>query len=190
MNIDNAIKTLREFYLSQKRLPSYEEMKDLFGFSSKRTGFTWANKLIELGIIEKDHKGKLVPKNLFSIPMLGVIKAGHPMTAESVHEGDALDLYQFLLGMPAGIFSLTVKGDSMIEEGIHEGDIVIIDKTKTPRNGDVVAACVDNEWTVKYFHRDNGSVCLIPANKKYPVIYPKYSLTIGGVVISVIRKYH
>ena len=77
----------------------------------------------------------------------------------------------------------------MIDEGIYEGDIVIIDKKRDPANGDIVTACVDNEWTVKIFQMREGRVSLIPANKKYPVIEPKDSLEIGGVVVSVIRSY-
>lgn len=188
MTIETAIKQLKAFYLEQKRLPSYHEMKDLFGFSSKRTSFTWAKKLIDAGILGKDSKGKLFPKGLFEIPMLGVIHAGVPMSADTMVD-ESLDLYEYLLNMPGNIFSLKVRGDSMIEEGINEDDIVIVEKGKQPINGDVVAACVDGDWTVKYFYKDEKGVVLIPANPKYKKIYPQESLTIGGVVISVIRKY-
>ena len=188
MTVDTAIKKIRGFYLEQKRLPSYQEMKEVLGFSSKRTSFMWAKKLIDAGILGKDSKGKLFPKGLFEIPMLGVIRAGVPMSADTMVD-ESLDLYEYLLNMPGNIFSLKVRGDSMIEEGINEDDIVIVEKGKQPINGDVVAACVDGEWTVKYFYKKEGSVALIPANPKYKNIYPKESLTIGGVVISVIRKY-
>lgn len=188
MTLDLAVKKIREFYVDQKRLPSYHEMKELLGFSSKRTSFTWAKKLIEAGFLAKDHTGRLIPKGLFQIPMLGVIPAGIPMTVDHTLD-ESVDLYEYLLNIPSNIFSLRVKGDSMIEEGINEGDIVIIEKGKEPIIGDVVAACVDGEWTVKYFFKEKGTVVLIPANPKYNKIYPKESLTIGGVVISVIRKY-
>jgi SOS-response transcriptional repressor LexA len=78
----------------------------------------------------------------------------------------------------------------MIDALIGEGDKIIVDPSREAKNGDIVAAIVDNEWTVKYFYRRNGKVELVPANKQYPVIYPKESLEIGGVVISVIRKYY
>lgn len=103
---------------------------------------------------------------------------------------DAIDVYDYLLNRSGTIFSLTVKGDSMIDEGIHEGDIVIVEREREPRNGDVVAAQVDGEWTVKYYQNAYGEVSLHPANKNYPVIVPRESLEIGGVVVSVIRKYH
>jgi repressor LexA len=188
MNLENAITKFRKFYTSEKRLPTHEEICQIFNFSSKNASFYLVNKLIEAKIVEKDQKGRLTPKNLFAIPQLGIIKAGHPMAAEITH--DTIDLYQYLLDIPGSVFSLTVKGDSMKDEGITEGDIVIIEKGRTPKDGDVVAACVDNEWTVKYFRTINGHVALVPANENYQPIFPKESLTLGGVVISVIRKYH
>ncbi len=190
MTIETAVKKIREFYLEQKRLPSYNELAQVLGFSSKKTSFTWAKKLIDEGFLGKDGKGKLFPKGLFAVPMLGTIRAGVPSMAEHTLD-ESLDLYEYLLDMPGGIFSLKVRGDSMKEEGINEDDIVIVEKGREPIKGDVVAACVDGEWTVKYFFRDKASqVILIPANPKYKNIYPKESLLIGGVVISVIRKYH
>src|SRR5258708_30481877 len=149
MTIDQAVKKIREFYLGQKPLPYYQEMMTLLGFSSKKTSFMWAKRLIEAGFLEKDRQGKLLPKNLFAIPMLGVIRAGNPMMAET-QDYQSLDLYHFLLNMPGEIFSLTVRGDSMIEEGIHDGDIVIVEKGKESRNGYVFAACVVGQWTWKY----------------------------------------
>lgn len=160
----------------------------MFGYSSKNAAVYLVNKLVEADILEKDEKGKLLPKKLFHIPHLGVIKAGYPAPIEA-SLGDSIDFYEYLLGVPGDIFSLTVKGDSMIDEGIHEGDIVIVEKDVTPRNGDVVAAYVDGDWTVKYFHQERGDVSLVPANSAYPVIRPTAELLIGGVVVSVIRKY-
>lgn len=189
MNLDIAVQKIRKFYKIQKRLPSYQEICEIFNYSSKNASVYLVNKLIEAGILEKDEKGKLLPKTLFHIPHLGVIKAGFPTAAES-QLGDSIDFYEYLLDMPGEIFSLTVHGDSMTDAGIHEGDIVIIERDRSPVNSDIVAAIVDGEWTVKYFFRKNGVVSLVPANEKYPIIKPQESLAIGGVVASVIRKYH
>src|SRR5258708_7033525 len=95
MNLESAITKLRKFYTSEKRLPTHEEMCQIFNFSSKNASFYLVNKLIAAGIVEKDHKGRLTPKNLFVIPQLGIIKAGHPTAAETTD--DTLDLYQYLL---------------------------------------------------------------------------------------------
>ena len=77
----------------------------------------------------------------------------------------------------------------MIEAHIDDGDKVIIDPNRTVKNGDIVAAIVDNDWTIKYYHNIEGRIELRPANKKYPIIYPQESLVIGGVLRAVIRKY-
>lgn len=188
MDLTKAIETIRKFFVQHKRMPSYQEIAYLFNYATKASSQHLVKKLIEQGVLDKDENGKLTPKNLFTIPNLGIIKAGYPTVADMQH--DAIDVYDYLLNRPGTVFSLTVKGDSMIDEGIHEGDIVIVEREREPRNGDVVAAQVDNEWTVKYYQNMYGEVTLIPANKNYPVIKPRESLEIGGVVVSVIRKYH
>jgi len=189
MNIDEAIKKIREFYIEEKRPPSYSELCQIFNYSSKAPAQYLVNKLIEAGILEKGDKGKLLPKNLMAIPHLGTIKAGFPMPAFENHE--SIDVYKYLQSSTRGdIYFLTVSGDSMIDAQIAEGDKIIVDPSITPRNGDIVAAIVDNEWTVKYYYRVNGRVELRPANNDYPIIFPTESLYIGGVVSAVIRKYY
>lgn len=187
--IQEAIKKLRKFYLLEKRLPTYGEFCQIFNFSSKGSVQYLVDKLIEAGVVEKGETGKLLPKTLFHIPHLGTIKAGYPMPAFEGRD-DSIDVYNYIHDTTGDIYFLTVSGDSMIEALIGEGDKIIVDPSREPRNGDIVAAIVDNEWTVKYYFKRNGKVELVPANKDYPVIYPKESLEIGGVVISVIRKYH
>lgn len=188
MDINQATEMIRKFFIRHKRMPSYSELTTLFGYATKASSQYLVKKLIAAGVLDKDENGKLLPKNLFTIPNLGIIKAGYPTVADM--QTDAIDVYDYLLNRPGTVFSLTVKGDSMIDEGIHEGDVVIVEKDREPRNGDVVAACVDGGWTVKYYQNNYGDITLAPANKNYPVIRPKESFTIGGVVVSVIRKYH
>lgn len=190
MNIETAAKKIRSFFRSQKRLPSYQEMCKLFGFSSKQASFRLAQKLIDAGILEKDNTGKLIPKKLFPpLPVLGTIRAGDPTSTES-QLLDTMSFDDYLIGRPEKSYILKVTGDSMIEEGINSGDLVIVEKGREPKEGDVVVAFIDSEFTLKYFHRKSGKVRLISANKKYPPIYPKENLEIFGIVISVIRKYH
>jgi SOS-response transcriptional repressor LexA len=85
---------------------------------------------------------------------------------------------------------LKVSGDSMIGEGIKPGDLVIVDRGKEPKNGDVIIAEVDGEWTMKYFRKQGSTVVLESANPQYPPVKPQSELRVAGVVTAVIRKYH
>ncbi len=165
-------------------------MADLFGFASKRASFELAKKLIASGIIGKDSKGKLIPKQLFPpLRVLGFVAAGIPTPAEQqLLETMAFDHY--LVNKPERSYILKVSGDSMIDAGINHGDLVIIEEGKEPREGDIVVALVDGNFTLKYFRRENNRVVLLPANKNYSPIYPTETLSIIGIVVSIIRKYH
>jgi SOS-response transcriptional repressor LexA len=82
-----------------------------------------------------------------------------------------------------------VKGDSMIDAGIQEGDMVIVEKTGSPKVGTIVVAEIDGEWTMKYLRKHGNKYYLEPANKKYKPIIPKNELKIAAVVKAVVRKY-
>ena len=84
---------------------------------------------------------------------------------------------------------LEVKGDSMIDAGIQEGDLVIAERGREPKPGNIVIAEVDGGWTMKYYRKKGSEVYLEPANKNYPLIYPKENMKIAAVVKGVIRKY-
>lgn len=165
-------------------------MNKLFGFSSKKASFDLAKKLIDEGILEKDGHGKLIPKHLsLPLPVLGIIHAGNPTPAEE----DLLTTMSFdhyLVNKPEHSYLLKVSGDSMIEAGINHGDYVVIEKNEQPKEGDIVVANIDGEFTLKYFTRIDGKICLMPANKKYSPLFPTQQLSIFGVVVSVMRKYH
>lgn len=181
---------LRRFWRANHRMPTYSEMTRIFGYRSKNAAFRLAKKLIEEGYVEKDEKGRLMPRGeRLGVPLLGYVQAGFPSPAEE-ELVDTLSLDEYLIENPDASFMLKVSGDSMIDAGIHEGDIVIVERGKRPKNGDVILACVDNEWTLKYYRKRGKAVELVPANKKYPVIHPKEELTLGGVVKSMIRRYY
>lgn len=188
MDLQLLAERLRIFYKQHNRLPTYGEMLYVLKYKSKSAAWYAVQKLIEADILARDESGILVPKNLFTLPHYGHIKAGYPTPIETF-EGKGINLYDILYGISYTSFALTVRGDSMKDEGINDGDLVIIDKRSDVKNGDIVAAMVDGEWTVKYFQKENGKVSLVPANKKYPVIEPQVSLEIGGVVVHVIRSY-
>ena len=188
--IQSVARQIGHFFRENRRMPSYQEMLDLLGVRSKSVVHFWVNKLIDSGLLEKDDKGRLtLTKRSFSIPMVGSVQAGFPSPEEEVLS-DTLSLDEYLITRPETSFLLQVSGDSMIDEGIMPGDLVIVEKDREPKNGDIVIAEVDGDWTLKYFKRDGKSVVLEAANPRYPVIRAKSELRVGGVVTAVIRKYH
>lgn len=188
MDLKTAAIKLRNFFNAQQRLPSYQEMCLLFGFSSKKTAFAIAKKLIAVGVLEKDSQGRLLLKQRHSLPFLGAIHAGFATAAEEqLYHTMSFD--QYLIDKPENSFVLKVSGDSMVNAGIQPGDLVIIEKD-TPKEGDIVVAYIDNQWTLKYLQYQNGKPYLMPANPNYPPIYPQQELQIWGIVRSVVRKYN
>ena len=128
-------------------------------------------------------------ENNFPPLMSNTIAAGFPSPAEQYVEAP-LDLNQLLISRPAATFFLRVAGDSMIDAGIFEGDILVVDRSIEAKDGMIVVACVDGEFTVKTLKKDTGSIRLEPANSSYPVITFKegMELRIFGVVTSTIHR--
>jgi len=177
------------FYERQRRMPSYQEIMSLVGFKSKNAVFKLVNKLVYDGVVTKDNNGKLLPSKMIGeIPLLGLVEAGIPTLAEEQNL-DTLSLDRYLIQRRDSTYLLEVKGDSMIEEGIKEGDLVIVERRSDPKDGDIVIAEIDGGWTMKYYKKKGNQVYLMPANKNYKPIYPEYDLKIAAIVKGVIRKY-
>ncbi|MEI6970538.1 MAG: transcriptional repressor LexA [bacterium] len=189
MEIAPKVARLRAFHRKENRLPGYNEMMVILGYKSKNAVHGLLERLSQLGYIKKTgHKIAPTGKLTGTIRLLGTVQAGFPSPAEE-ELVDVLSLDEFLVSRPNATFMLTVSGDSMIDAGIHPGDIVLVEKGTAPANGDIVIAQVDGEWTMKYYVKERNVVRLEPANRKYSTITPKNSLVIGGVVRSLVRKY-
>ena len=190
IQLAEKVRLLRQFWRQERRAPTYAEMLDLFDYRSKNAVFGLLDRLEETGYVVKDANGRiaLLPKLTGTVRILGSIAAGFP-TQEEEQETDAVTLDEYLVKDPDHSYMLTVRGDSMIDAGILPGDVVLVEKGPRPRQNDIVVACVDDEWTLKYYVRDAAGVRLEPANRKYKFIRPQHSLEIGGVVRAVIRKY-
>lgn len=178
-----------QFYNQHKRMPSYAEIMELVGFKSKNAVSKLVHKLIDAGVLEKDAQGKIIPAmGAGEVPLLGLVEAGIPSTADS-QTLDSLSIEEYLIPKKEKTFILEVKGDSMIEAHIDEGDLVIAERSQVARDGDIVVAEVDGGWTLKYFKTDGQKVWLEPANKLLKPIYPEYELRVAAIVRGVIRKY-
>ncbi len=179
-----------DFYRNHRRMPSYKEIMSMLGFKSKNAVFKLINKMVDDGVVDKDDSGKLTPMKIFGqIPLLGLVEAGIPTTVDQDNT-ESLSLEEYLVGRnSASKYLLEVKGDSMIDEGIREGDLVIVERRGDPKDGDIVIAEVDGGWTMKYFKKKGNLIYLKPANKNYSPIYPEYDLRVAAIVKGVIRKY-
>jgi len=181
---------INRFYRENRRMPSYAEMLGLLEVKSKSVIHFWVGRLIAEGLLEKDGKGRLrMTRRALAIPLAGAVQAGFPSPEEEAL-CDVMSLDEYLVNRPETSFLLQVTGDSMIHAGILAGDLVVIEKGREPKNGDIVIAEVDGEWTIKYFRKQGKAVYLEAANPKYPAIRPKAELRLGGVVTAAIRKYH
>ena len=185
---DKRLVSLKKFYKNNGFIPSYSDMLELFGLKSKDSVFYQIGKWIEAGLLEKIDKTLVPTDKFFAIPMLGNIKAGIP--SDGYLEKNYMSAREFLPEDPDRNFLLKVSGDSMIDAGINDGDFVFLDNRKHPKNGDIVAANIDDQWTLKYFFKEKNNLILKPANKNYQNFIPVKKLEIAGVVIKVIRKYY
>ncbi len=174
--------------------PTYDEIADTLGIS-KVTVFEHLSTLEEKGLLRREkHKARsllladhleLPDERPGCIPLEGRIAAGAPI--EAVENREVLDL-DSMFDSPHGVYALEVRGDSMIDDHIDEGDFVVIENRKTPSNGEMVVAYLeDGEVTLKRFYREKNHVRLQPSNPRYEPIFVE-NIEIQGVVIGVIRR--
>jgi len=189
MSSEQYLKKVKRFYRNNRRLPTYTELCDLLGFASRNAAYRLMHKWEQAGIIEKIGNRFSPTNNFFSLPLLATIQAGTPSLLDE-HPAEMIQLHDYLLGNSDGsVCLLRVSGESMIEAGINPGDLAVIDTERDPHNGEIVAAMVDGAWTLKSFERKGRNISLIPANKNFEPITANEELIVGGVMISLIRKY-
>ncbi len=182
------------FYEKHRRMPGYAEIMAFTGFRSKNAVFKLISKLVEEGVVRKDARGKLSPGGTWAAlfdrgaRLLGLVEAGFPSAAEE-ELLDVIDFDEFLTPNKESSYILKVKGDSMIDAGIREGDMVIVERKSSYKVGQIVIASVDNEYTMKYLRKTGDRYWLEPANKNYKPIYPREEFHVEAVVTAVVRKY-
>lgn len=185
----NYRRKILEFYRSSWRMPSYSEIMEITGLRSKDSVFKLVDRLARSGHLKKDRRGRLIPTSVLGeIRVLGLVEAGLPASAEE-EVLDTISLDEYLIKDRDQTYMLRVKGDSMKDAGIVEGDMVIAERTNQATEGQIVIAEVDGGWTMKYFRLKKGKPYLEPANSKYKPIYPEGELSIAAVVKGVVRKY-
>lgn len=180
---------LRDYYARHRVLPSYSRIGTLVGLSSKASVAEMVMRLKAEGFLESSPDRRLKPgPRFFDRPVAESVQAGAPApAADSVQEGLSIDGH--LVSNPSKTVLVKVKGDSMIDAGILDGDTVVVEKRFSANVGDLVVAIIDNEFTLKRYDREQGRVVLRPENKAYPVIRPTGEAEIFGVVVGLFRKY-
>lgn len=183
---------IQSYIASHDYAPSYREIAEFFNLSSVATVSDHVENLKEKGYLTKDYNEarslQLTPRwdeRTFEIPLLGSIAAGMPI--EAIRTNETIDIPKDM--MAKNVFALKVRGDSMIEDGIFDGDYIIIEQTNNPHDGEIVVALIDNEnATLKRFYREKDCIRLQPANSNYNPIRTN-KVTIQGRVKGVIRKF-
>jgi repressor LexA len=193
---------ISDFVQKHSYSPSFEEIGDGMGLSSLATVHKHVSNLEKKGLLTRDYnrsrsidllppKGKLkqamAVNTTMVLPLLGRIAAGQPI--EAVSNPETISLADFVRSKE--VFVLEVRGDSMQDEAILNGDYVLVEKSKTAYNGEIVVALVDGtDATLKRFYREGENIRLQPSNAAMkPIIVPAATVLIQGKVIGVLRKY-
>jgi repressor LexA len=193
---------IAEFVQRNQYSPSFEEIGEGLGLSSLATVHKHISNLEEKGLLNRDYnrsrsidllppKGRLKQSMSVNsgtmVPLVGRIAAGQPI--EAVERAETISLADFTRSKE--VFALEVRGESMQDEHILDGDYVLVEKTKVAHNGDIVVALVEgSDATLKRLYREGENIRLQPSNAKMKaIIVPAKDVAVQGRVIGVLRKY-
>lgn len=191
-----VLQYIRDFQTKRGYSPSLADLAVAFGVSSKNAVAKVVNVLERERQLQKDPKGRIKILEMQSktsyapmvLPLFGPISAGFAAPVEEQAE-ETVTLENYLVRDKSSTFLLRVKGDSMINAGIHEGDLVVVERGREPKTGDIVVAVLDSEFTLKRLKREQGKYYLQAENPKYPDMHALETLEVAGVVKGVVRKY-
>ena len=188
---------VREFQTKRGYSPSLTDLAVAFGVRSKNAVAKVVRALTKMGFLEKDPRGRIKFTEMTErderpaalvLPLFWPIAAGFAAPVEEQAE-EMVTLDQYMIRDRTKTFLLRVKGDSMIDAGIFEGDLVIVERGKEPRAGDIVVGILDGEFTLKRLRKDKGKYYLQAENPAYPDMYALEELQVAGVVKGIMRKY-
>jgi SOS-response transcriptional repressor LexA len=183
------LEKLQDYYAEHKVIPSYSVMATLWGVSAKSWVSQSVKRLEEARFLDWTPDKQLKPGVRFFERRLTdqPVQAGLPNPA--ISDGyDLITIDDYLVRIPSKTSLVRVKGESMIDAGIRDGDLIVVEQQPNANLGDIVVAIVDNEFTVKYLDREKGGFVLKPANKAFPVIRPRGGLEIFGVMAGLVRR--
>jgi len=195
-NLTKRQKEILEFvsgYIKENGVsPSYDEIRDKFGLSALSTVHEHITELVDKGYLRRDERkerGLYLPakrQQYIEVPLVGTIACGQPI--EAIEMPDEFVRVAREDSLRGNIYALKAKGDSMIREGIFDGDLIIVKKQSMAENGDTVVAVIDdNQATLKKYFQEKEKIRLQPANPEFAPIY-RQEVEIRGVVVKIIRN--
>ena len=194
LDIFSYLGKLQDYYAKEKIIPSTTQLSALWNVKARSWTHQIVQRLKEEGFLENAPGGRLRPAPRFFERTVGHrVRAGMPQQASDV-QPELLRIDDYLIEKPSQTILFPVRGDSMVDLGILEGDMVIIERSNSASVGQVVLGIVDNEFTLKVLAKDQDGYYLEARNEKrsadYPPIRPEQKLEIYGFYVGLIRKAH
>lgn len=188
MNDLKYLDSLRTYWKRHQAFPSMAKLCEVVGLASTSSVFALVGRLTEAGYLERT-EGRIAPsRKFFARPLVSTVRAGLPQP-DSQETVELLTIDDYLIDDPNRTVLCRVRGDSMKDAGLIEGDIVTVEKNSVTKPGDIVVAIVDGEYTIKTLRFDkHDRYYLEPANLAYDIILPAGSLEIFGVVTGSFRR--
>jgi repressor LexA len=188
-NDRSYLSSLQDYYARHRALPSYASIGGLLGLRSKSSVAALVARLKLAGFLESTPDRRLAPtRRFFARPLAdSPVRAGLPEAVDDA-DAEALTIDDYLIERPSSTVLIRVKGDSMMDAGIFDGDLVVVEKRPSAHKGDIVVAIVDNQFTLKRLDVENGKFILRAENKAYAPIRPEGALEIFGVMVGLVRK--
>lgn len=185
------LNVLRDYFAQNRRIPSYQRIADLLGFASRAAAVKFMTRLEAEKYVARtpDDDAWIPDRRFFERPLAqSSVRAGMPTMANEVAT-EPFYFDEFLVANPNSTVVIPVRGDSMIEAGIFEGDLAVVEQTRSAPLGAFVVANVDGEFTLKELVKEDGAYALKPHNSRYPLIRPSGELQIFGVMVGLVRRY-
>lgn len=187
-SLTQYLAALQDYFATHQVIPSITELSNLWSIA----GRSWTHRLVQrmkaAGYLEDSPGRRLRPGPLFfERAVVDTVRAGTPQAANDAPP-ETLSIDRFLIGKPSETELFQVRGDSMVDAHIADGDYVIVERRPFAHPGDIVLARVDGDYTLKYLARDEQGYFLEAANPAYQPIRPEHGLAVHGVMVGLFRR--
>lgn len=184
----DKVSDLKAHFRSGGTIRTLDQICAMLGYSTRAGAKGFLQKLVSEGLLEFHDRSYSPTRLMTGFPLFESVRAGLPFTPQEEPSG-TVEIDRFLIDHPNSTFLVRVKGDSMKDAGILQGDIVAIDRSREAKNGDIVIASLEGDVTIKYLDLTGASPRLLPANTEYSPIALEADSQILGVVVGSVRKY-